>query len=406
MSFELFVALRYLRARRRQVVLSVITLVSVLGITTGVAALIIILSLYGGMTQDLQQKILGATAHVTILPSGQDSIPDSESLLQKARSVTGVTHATPAVFVQALAGSGATASGVVLKGVDPVREAALASSFALLRSGSFPDLAGGRNVILGHELARRLGVKRGAPIQLIVPRGTLSPMGMFPRIQRFTVVGVFETGLYDFDNSWGYVALDQARRLENLPANAVQALEIRVADIHRVTDVEERLKTSLGTGVTITNWMEQNRPLFSALRLEKWGLFLAIGLIVMVAALNIVTSLVLMVMEKGRDIAILRAMGATARQIMSVFIWQGMAVGIVGTVLGAILGVSLSWTCDHYRWIHLDAQVYSISYLPFDIRALDVILVCAAALLICFLATLYPSRQAVSLDPVEAIRYE
>lgn len=406
MRFETFIARRYLRARRKQVVISFITFISVLGVTMGVAALIIILSLYAGMSQDLQKKILGATAHLTLTPKDAPSFTGYEAMMDQAARVDGVVHVSPAVYVQALVSAGGGASGAVLKGVDPDRERGVIEQFNILKKGSFAGLESGRTVVLGREMARRLGVTVGNTVTVIVPRGTLSPLGLVPRIHRYAVVGIFETGLYDLDNTWGYVSLAEGRRLAGLPPGTAEALELRVRDIYKVEEVQRAVLAALGPGVNATNWIEMNKPLFSALQLEKWGMFLAIGLIVLVASLNIVTTLILMVMEKNRDIAILRAMGASAGQVMRIFICQGLLIGAVGTLLGGVLGVGLSWACDRYRWISLDPQVYSIAYLPFQIRPLDVALVAAAALAISFLATLHPSRQAARIDPVEAIRYE
>jgi lipoprotein-releasing system permease protein len=406
MRFETFIARRYLRARRKQVMISFITFISVVGIMMGVAALIVILSLYAGMSQDLQQKILGATAHLTLTPRNSPEFRHYRDTMDRLSKVKGVVHVSPAIYVQALVSSGSTAAGAVLKGVDPVREKQVIDRFTILKKGSFSALTEGRCVVLGREMARRLGVGVGNHVTVIVPRGTLSPIGLVPRIHRYRVVGIFETGLYDLDNTWGYVSMAEGRRLAGVPDDAVEALELRVRDIYDVERVQREVMDILGPDVNATNWIEMNKPLFSALQLEKWGMFLAIGLIVLVASLNIVTTLVLMVMEKSRDIAILRAMGASARQVMRIFVWQGLLIGSVGTLLGVALGVGLSWACDRYRWIHLDPQVYSIAYLPFQIRPLDVLLVAAAALTISFLATLHPSRQAARIDPVEAIRYE
>ncbi len=406
MKFEFFVALRYLRARRKQVVISFISLISVLGIMTGVAALIIVLSLYSGMTQDIQNKILGATAHVTVMSRDSSGIADYQAVARRLKSLPDVRQVSPAIFVQGLVSSGGFSSGIVLKGVDPKQESRIIDPYITMKWGRLAALTGGRNIVLGEQIARHLRVVPGSTVTVIVPQGTLTPMGLVPRIHRFRVVGVFETGLFDLDNNWAFLSLDQARRLAGLPPGTVQSLELRIRDIYNVTAVQDEISGMFGQVVATQNWIETNRPLFSALKLEKWGMFLAIGLIVMVAALNIITTLIMMVMEKSRDIAILRAMGATVRQIRRIFVWQGLVIGLVGTLLGAGLGVGLSLASDRYHWFHLDAQVYMIPYLPFRVSPWDVLMVSASALLISFLATLYPSRQAARIDPVEAIRYE
>lgn len=406
MKFEFFVAVRYLRARRKQVIVSFVTLVSVLGVMTGVAALIVILAMYAGMTQDLQRKILGVTAHISLRARDERGIPDYRTLIRRVAAMDGVLQVSPAIYVQAFATTGTGSSGVVLKGIDPAAEDKAMAVFLRMRSGKLADLNDDRRVIMGRDLATRLGVVPGSAVTMIVPRGTLSPLGIVPRIHRYRVAGVFETGLFDLDSNWGLVSLDQGRWLSGIPPGAVQALELRVRDIYRVVEIQKQIRQALGDTLDSTNWIEMNRPLFSALKLEKWGMFLAIALIVLVAALNIVTTLILMVMEKNRDIAILRAMGATRGQIMKIFILQGLLIGFVGTALGNLLGVSLAIACDHYRWIHLDAQVYFIPFLPFQVRPEDVFLVSLCAMIISLLATIYPSRQAAAVDPVEAIRYE
>lgn len=406
MIFELAVAGRYLRARRKQVMISFITVLSVAGITTGVAALIIILSVYNGMTRDLQKKILGATAHVTVLPSRGGPLLDPGKLMEALRRIPEVESARPAIYVQSLLSSGPAATGVVLKGVDPGLEIRSASSGAVIFPDLLKKLGGGRDLLLGKDLARRLGVEPSGAITVIVPRGTLSPMGIVPRLHRYVLRGVFETGLYDLDNGWGIISLEQARQLENMPAGSVQAIEVRVQEIFQVEAIQLKIHQLLGKGFSTTNWIEMNKPLFSALKLEKWGMFIAIALIVLVAALNIVTTLVLMVMEKTRDIGILRAMGASRWQIKRIFILQGMIIGLAGTLAGACTGIGLSILADRYRWISLDAQVYFIPYLPLKVNGWDVLLVCLAALAISFIATLHPSSQAVKINPVEAIRYE
>jgi len=405
MKFELSVAWRYLRARRKHVVISFITLISVLGIMTGVAALIIVLSLYSGLIDDIQQKILGSTAHVTV-QARSGGLADFEATAQRIAALPEVRQVTPAIFVQALINAGPASSGVVIKGVDPAAAARTMAGHAILQSGQWMDLAAGRNVILGIGLARSLAVREGAFVNLIIPQGTLSPLGMMPRIQRFRVSGIVETGLYDLDHSWAYISLSNAQPLARLDGEKVQCLEVRTADIYDVEQVQANIARALGDGYELSNWIDRNKAFFAALTMEKWSMFLAIALIVIVAALNIISTLMMMVMEKNRDIAIFRAMGATSRQIMHIFMAQGVIIGVIGALLGSTLGVTLAWAADHYRWISMDAEVYLISYLPFRIGGLDVALVSAAAVLVSFVATLYPSRQAAGIDPVEVIRYE
>ena len=405
MSFERFVASRYLRARRKQVVISFITLLSVLGVTTGVAALIIVLSLYSGLITDIQQKILGATAHITLFSGTGGPLEDFERMQQRVLEVPGIAHVTPAVFVQGLVNYRSSSTGVILKGIRPAEERRLLEKRIRLHGGDWADLTDGRKIMMGDDLASSLGVPVGGFVNLIVPQGGISPLGLMPRIRKFQVVGVFHTGLYDLDHNWAYLDLEEAQRLAAIPANTVQCLEVRTDEIYEVAAMEELLDEHLNGGAVFTNWIEKNQAFFSALTLEKWSMFLAIGLIVLVAALNIITTLIMMVMEKNKDIAILRAMGATGRQIMRIFIWQGLMIGIIGAVLGSALGVGLSWAADKYQWISLDAEVYMIAHLPFRLDGWDVLLVACSAVIVSFLATLYPSRQAARIDPVEVIRY-
>ncbi|MBN2430328.1 MAG: lipoprotein-releasing ABC transporter permease subunit [Acidobacteria bacterium] len=405
MKFELSVAWRYLRARRKHVVLSFITLISVLGIMTGVAALIIVLSLYSGLIDDIQQKILGSTAHVTVL-ARSGGLVDYEATAERISALPGVRQVSPAIFVQAMINAGPASSGVVLKGVDPAAAARNMAGHAVLQAGQWADLATGRHVILGTGLARLLAVREGAFVNLIIPQGTLSPLGMMPRIQRFRVTGIVETGLYDLDNSWAYISLQNAQPLARLDKGNVQCLEVRTTDIYDVERAQARISRALGDEYELSHWIEKNKAFFAALTMEKWSMFLAIALIIIVAALNIISTLVMMVMEKNRDIAIFRAMGATSRQIMHIFMAQGVIIGVIGALLGSALGVTLAWAADHFRWISMDAEVYLISYLPFRIGGLEVFLVAAAAVVVSFAATLYPSRQAAGIDPVEVIRYE
>jgi lipoprotein-releasing system permease protein len=294
---------------------------------------------------------------------------------------------------------------VILKGIRPAEERRLLEKRIRLHGGDWNDLVDGRKIMLGDDLASSLGVPVGGFVNLIVPQGGISPLGLMPRIRKFQVIGVFHTGLYDLDHNWAYIDLAEAQRLAAIPSNTVQCLEVRTDEIYEVAAMEALLDERLHGRAVYTNWIEKNQAFFSALTLEKWSMFLAIGLIVLVAALNIITTLIMMVMEKNKDIAILRAMGATGRQIMGIFMWQGLMIGIIGAVLGSTMGVGLSWAADKYQWISLDAEVYMIAHLPFRLNPWDVLLVACSAVIVSFLATLYPSRQAARIDPVEVIRY-
>ena len=418
MRFELFVALRYLRAKRKQTMVSVISAISVLGITAGVMALIIALALSTGFREDIQAKIVGATAQINLLRLDKTSISGYEQLLSRVERVPGVTGIAPAIFNQVFIVSDFRSQGAVLKGVDPVREKEVSDFFTHIVEGDSHSLEGPRpvtdpetppapeNIIVGRELARTLGVKLGDTVLVFVPQGKLTPFGMSASAKKFKVSAIFESGLWDYDANWAYTAMPAARRLFSLPRGSVSVLQFKTSDIEGVEPIADAIRAAAGPGYATTTWIDLNKPLFSALKLEKLALFVTISLIVLVAALNIVTTLVMMVLEKQRDIAILTAMGATEKAIMTVFMLQGLVIGVIGTFVGSALGIGVCSFLDKYRLIRLPAEVYSIPYVPFHLNARDVALVCATTLLISFLATLYPARSASRLDPVEVLRHE
>jgi lipoprotein-releasing system permease protein len=418
MKFELFVALRYLRARRKQTMVSVISAISVLGIAAGVMALVIALALSSGFKEDIQTKILGATSAINLLRMDSSPVLDYEQLLSKARSVPHVTGCAPAVFNQVFIASSSGNRGAALKGIHPIQEKQVSDFFSHLISGD-PNALNLRlpaaedqgpaidNILIGKEMARALGVRIGDQLKVYYPKGELTPIGMTAASKKtFRIGGIFESGLYDLDSNWAYVNIDSARRLFHFPPNSASFLQFKIDDLDLADAVADEIRTKAGDGYFATTWAEVNKPLFSALKLEKLVLFITIGLIVLVAALNIVTTLIMMVLEKQGDIAILTAMGATAKTIHKVFMFQGLIIGLIGTILGDVFGISISWFLNTYKLIKLEAEVYSIPYVPFHIKTWDVILVSATALLISFLATIYPARNAAKLDPVEVLRYE
>ncbi len=431
MRFELFVAARYLRAKRRQAVIGVITAISVAGVTAGVASLIIALAINNGFRQDLQQRLLGATSHVNLLRVASDGIRNWQPLLERLQQQPHVVAAAPAIYEQVLISRGARAKGAVLKGVIPTYERKVSDLLENVRLGSTEPLstepaktlspgngssassleAARRRVqsmppiVLGKDLADELGATVGSVVLTTSPQGELTPFGLVPKYVRFQVVGIFNSGFFDYDSAWAFTRLADAQQLFGL-GDLVSVIEFKVDDIYRADEIGRNLQQRAGPGFMATNWMEQNRALFRALRLERVVTFITIGLIVFIAALNILISLVMMVMEKTKDIAVLMSMGAKKRQVRSVFMTQGVLIGIIGTVLGLVLGYALSWAGAHYKLISLSPEVYSIDYVPFAPRALDGVLVAVVALGVSFIATLYPSWSAARIYPAEALRYE
>ena len=406
MSFELFIALRYLLARRRQAFISLISLISMLGVAVGVMALVIALALMTGLQGELRDRLLGATAHVYVLKAG--GLPDYDAEVARLKAVPGVSGAAPAIIDKALVTTDAGSQFITIKGIDPALEGGVTDLGRSMTAGTLVDLARSVDevpgIVLGEALAASLNVRVGGSVTLLTPSGTLSPMGMMPRPRRATVTGIYRLGIFEFDSSYGFVSLDFARRLTG--KTDVDLVQLRVADIYGAPAVAERIGAQLGPDYVAQDWTEMNRSLFSALGLEKLAISITIGLIVMVAALNIVASLVLLVMEKSRDIAILKTMGTSSGVVMRIFMLQGLVIGLVGTAAGAAGGLILSEVADRYKLIRIPADVYQVSYVPFVVQPMDFALVVVSAVVICFLATLYPSRQASRLDPVQALRYE
>ncbi len=410
LPFELYVAIRYLLARRRQAFISVISAVSALGVTVGVMALVIALSLMTGMQQEMRDRIVGSAAHVYVYKLLGGGFVDREAEAEKLLTVPGVVAVAPATLGYAMATAHGVDEFITLKGVDPVLEAQVTEVAESMVGGRFTALSEPRDgalggVVIGDELSRSLRASVGDTISVLTPRGaTLSPMGMIPRPRRLEVVGVFSLGLREYDSRYGFVTLDVAGRLFN--RDQVDMMELRVEDLDEAPDVASAVTETLGAEYLAHDWGQLNQALFSALRLEKMAIGITIGLIMMVAALNIVASLVLLVMEKSRDIAILKTMGAASRSIRIIFVLQGGIIGAVGTAVGAACGAALSWFADRYQWIRLPSSVYEVGWVPFRVEPSTLVLVVLGSLAVCLFATLYPSRQASRLDPAEALRYE
>jgi lipoprotein-releasing system permease protein len=417
MKFELFVALRYLRAKRKQTMVSVISGISALGIAAGVMALVIALALSTGFKEDIQSKILGATPAINLLRF--DSSPlDPEALLRTIGNVPQVTGSAPAIFKPVFIASSKSNQGAMLKGIDPNREIQVSDFFSHIIAGNpsvldkapapFPEDSSPplENILIGKAMAKALAVEPGDTLKIYNPMGRLTPVGMAVTEKTLRVAGLFESGLWDIDANWAYVNIAVARRLFSFPPQSTLVLQFKIDNLDHTNAVASNIGRKAGSGYETTTWIELNKPLFSALKLEKIVLSITIGLIVFVASLNIITTLIMMVLEKQSDIAILTAMGATSRNIYRVFMFQGLIIGLIGTIIGDVLGMTASWVLNHYQLIKLEAEIYSIPYVPFHLKIWDAAWISAIALLISFLATLYPAINASRLDPVEVMRYE
>ena len=411
MRFELFVALRYLLAPRRQARVSLVSLFSTIGVAVGVMALIIALALMTGLQGELREKLLGAVAHVYLTKaSGFD---DYQADVAKLKAIPGVVGAGPAVLGKALASTNRNDEFITIKGIDPALEIDVTDIRGAMRAGRVEDLAPRTledgteerpGILLGQDLAGKLGVSVGDTVSLLTPQGTLSPVGVVPRTRVVRVAGIYQLGLLEFDSAYGLVSLDFGERL--MSRAEPDLIQIRVRDLYEAPALAKQIEATMGEAYDARDWASMNQSLFSALWLEKMGISIAVALIVIVGALNIISSLILMVMQKSRDIAILKTMGAPSRSVMAIFIAQGTAIGIVGTAVGGAGGLALCWVLDHYKLVHIPIDVYQVSYVPFIVLPLDFAVVVISAVVICFLSTIYPSRQASRLDPVQALRFE
>jgi lipoprotein-releasing system permease protein len=438
MRFEFFIASRYLRAKRRQAFIGIITGISIVGVAAGVASLIVALAINNGFRQDLQERLIGSTSHISLLRIADDGIKDWPPLIERLSKQPHVVAAAPAIFEQVLISRGPRARGAVLKGMIPADERRVGDLLSSVKQGSAADLEPTPNdnrqanaatqssraedspdsladvharvaamppIILGKDMADNLGATVGSVVLVTSPQGELTPFGMVPKYSRFRVVGIFSSGFYDYDSSWAFTRLADAQRLFGL-GDLISVIEFKVDDIYQAGEVSHELEDAAGKGFMATNWMEQNQALFHALRLERLVTFITIGLIVFVAALNILISLIMMVMEKTKDIAVLMSMGTRKAQVRNIFIAQGVLIGVIGTAIGLLLGYAISYAGGHYHIISLSPEVYSIDYVPFAPRLMDGALVALVAIGVSFIATLYPSWSAGKTLPAEALRYE
>ncbi len=405
--FELQIALRYLLAKRKQAFISVISLISTLGVTVGVMALVIALALMTGLQGEIRDRLLGSNPHIFVFK--RTGLADVAGEAAKLMGIPHVIGAAPAVLGKALVSAGDAQEFINLKGIDPTLEANVTDISGAMRSGALADLTlrtaeAPDGILLGTDLAARLSVLVGDSITVITPQGTLTPMGVLPRARKLRVVGTFSLGLYEIDAQTGFLTIDVAKRL--LDHTEADVIQLRLDDLYLAPEVADEIASRLGPDYVSQTWADLNRSLFSALTLEKMAISMTIGLIVMVAALNIVATLVLLVMEKHRDIAILKTMGASAGSITVIFMLQGLIIGLVGTTIGASAGWVLSEVLDRYELIKIPVDVYQVSHLPFTVLPSNFALVVVAAVVVCFVATIYPSRQAARLDPAQALRHE
>jgi lipoprotein-releasing system permease protein len=404
MKFELLVAIRYLRAKRKQAVISLITVISIIGVAAGVAALIISLAITAGFAEDLQKKLLGSQPHISLLPKGKEGIADYLRITKEVEQLPGVVFAAPAVFQTVLISTEVQNKGVVLKGILPEMETRMSALSENMIEGSLKEFTE-NSIIIGKELASSLGTFKGDRVKIVSGETRLTPVGGVPRTRSFQVTGLFSSGLYDYDSSWVYVPIAAAQRLLGLN-DVASTIEVKVDDIYQARVIGRRIIDRVGGNLEFTDWMTMNQSIFQALRLERLVTAITIGLIVLVAALNIVATLIMMVLEKTRDIAILMSMGATKDKIRRIFILQGVIIGVIGTFCGVVVGQTVCYFADKYHLIGLAPDVYTIAYVPFRAEPLDSVIVAVSAVLISFLATLYPSAAASRLQPVEALRYE
>jgi len=410
MSFEFFIGSRYLRTKQKQAFISLITVLSIAGVTVGVMALIVVIAVMTGFEYDLKSRILGVESHIVIM---RHNVPfsDYRNILEHVENTDGVEAATPFINSQVILRSSLSLSGAVLRGIDPDSADRVIKNLdkVFLKNLKETDQRKSTSIampgiILGKELAENLGVMQGDPVHLISPRGMISPIGHIPTMKRFKVAGLFESGMYEYDRSLAYIHIKDAQKILRM-GNSVNGIEVRVNDIYNARDIAVRIVKELGFQYWARDWMQMNQNLFSALKLEKTVMFIILALIVLVAAFNIASTLIMMVMEKTKDIAILKAMGATDKSIRKIFVFKGVVIGSIGTIFGVCLGFILCTVLKYYQFIELPGDVYYITTLPVKLELLDVVMIASAAMAISFLATLYPARQASKLDPVEAIRY-
>lgn len=408
MFFELFLGLRYLKAKRKQAFISVITIISVVGVMMGVMALIVVLSVMNGFREDLMSKILGVNAHLWVL-SYNGTFNDYEDISKEVDNTEGVVATTPFIYGQVMVDHLGSVSGAYLRGLDTRTAGKVIGIESMVKSGSLSSLDDSQDgipsLMIGKELAARIGVRPDQILTMISPQGKLTPLGRVPNSRKYRVTAIFDSGMYEYDSNLVFVSLTEAQEFLGLE-DTVTGLEVKVTDIYAADRIGRSISDKLGHPFWTKDWKLMNRSLVSALKLEKVTMFVILTMIVLVGALNIISTLVMVVMEKNRDMAILRAMGATARSIMNIFMFQGLLVGVIGTLAGLLSGLGICHLLEKYKFITLPSDIYYISTLPVLVEWPDVLFVTLSAVVISFLATIYPSWHASRSNPVEALRYE
>jgi len=407
LPYQLFIALRYLKSKKKYRAVSVTTAISISGVAVGVMALLVVLSVMSGFHQDLQKKILGANAHI-IIRDYKGAIQSYEKTAEKLKGETDLISYAPFVLGQVMVSSGNRTHGVFMRGIDPAKESQTTDILSHVKDGDFSKLSEEGEIpgiILGKELASSLGVFVGDKINIVSPLGEIGPMGMLPKIRQFRVVAIFEIGMFEYDSSLALTNIKAAQEFFSMD-NTISGVEVRLHDIYKAPEIKKHLQKKLGFPYYVMDWMQMNKNLFSALKLEKFAMFVILVLIILVASFNIISNLIMNVMEKSREIAILKAIGATNRSIMAIFILQGLFIGIIGTTVGVLGGFALGYILNTYQIIKLPADVYYLSHLPVKMNLFDFVTVSLSAVTITLLATIYPAWQAAKLDPVEPLRYE